>query len=158
MLKKFTYKFNEGPFITEKDLLGNWKEGNCRRALQYYFFKKHGIFLPPEKVLCPWAYKKTGKFIFREKINFDWEKLRPGDIIYAERKSSLKKGVSVEKSETSFDNRDEYLVSLHTAIFIGKSGKEIWHATSIEGKSCYWPISELVNYYLPVTVKRIIAR
>jgi hypothetical protein len=37
MLKKFTYKFDQGPFATEKELSGNWSLGNCRRALQYYF-------------------------------------------------------------------------------------------------------------------------
>ena len=153
-MKKFTYKFNEGPLPSIEELLSNWNIGNCRRAVQYYIFLKKKIFLKPEKVLCPEAYNDTGTFILNQGEKFSTFKLTDGDIIYAE-KIRNKERKLVGKSLKTFLNKNDYIISLHTAIFIGEKNKEIWHATAIEGSSCFWSLEKFLNYYHPVVVKRI---
>jgi len=153
MLKHFTYKFNEGPLSTIKELMESWNIGNCRRAVQYYIFKKKNIFLNLEDVLCPKAYNDTGIFIMKEGEEFSVEKLIDGDIIYAE-KIRNKEESPVNKTPQTFANKDEYIIALHTALFTEK--KEIWHATAIEGSSCTWSIDKFLYFYKPIAVKRIL--
>ncbi len=154
MLKNFTYKLNDGPLSSEKELLGIWDTGNCRRVVQYYTFLKNKIFLKPEEVLCPEAYNNTGTFVIKENKEFSTKELKDGDIIYAERIRN-KANELVDKSIKNFANKDDYIISLHTAIFTGEKNKEIWHATFIEGSSCFWSLEKFLNYYRPVAVKRI---
>lgn len=153
-LRNFIYKFNAGPFTTERELRDGWSEGNCRRALQLYFLLERDLFLKPEQVLCPAAYHETGEFVFKKGENIDFIKLRVGDIIYAE-KILGKDGNHIDKGESKFKNLDDYIVSLHTVIYAGEFGKEIWHATSIEGGSCFWPLEKFLHFYRPVAAKRI---
>ncbi|NVN96525.1 MAG: hypothetical protein HXX18_14715 [Bacteroidetes bacterium] len=153
-MKEFTYKFNEGPLSSVGELLGDWNTGNCRRVVQYYTFLKKKIFLKPEEVLCPEAYNNTGIFIINENEEFSISKLIDGDIIYAE-KIRNKEGELIDKSLKTFPSKDDYIISLHTAIFTGEKNKEIWHATAIEGSSCTWSLEKFLNYYLPIAVKRI---
>lgn len=153
-MKEFIYKFNEGPLFSIEELLGNWETGNCRRVVQYYTFLKKKIFLKPEEVLCPEAYNNTGIFIINENEEFSISKLIEGDIIYAE-KIRNKEGGLIDKSLKTFPSKNDYIISLHTAIFTGERGMEIWHATAIEGSSCFWSLEKFLNYYLPIAVKRI---
>jgi hypothetical protein len=140
---------------TKEELRGDWHVGNCRRALQYYFYVMRGLFLLPEEVLCPEAYYKTGEFVFKKGEIVDITKLQTGDIIYAER-IRAKDGSLVDKSEKSFSDVDDYIVALHTAIYVGEPRKEIWHATSIEGGSCQWSLTKFLEFYTPIAVKRIL--
>ena len=154
MLKQFTYKFTEGPFRSISELLSEWKSGNCRRAVQYFLYRKKRIFLKPEQVLCPEAFYNTGTFIMDNNNKFNSILLKEGDIIYAEKIRNKEKKV-VNKNKITFSNYDEYIVSLHTALYTNKKGKEIWHASLIEGKSSYWSLNKFLYYYKPVVVKRI---
>lgn len=145
MLRRFKYKFDAGPVATQEELLGNWEEGNCRKALQTYFLSARNIFLSPADVLCPRLYYETGKFIFTkdEAINFDL--LSNGDIIFAEKiggKAKTKTG-------------EEYIISLHTAIYTSEPGREVWQSTYIDGGSCYWSLRRFLDFYKPVAVKRL---
>ena len=153
-MKEFTYKFNDGPLSSEEKLLGNWNFGNCRRAIQYYILLKKKIFLKMEEILCPEAYYKTGVFIINENEEFSVAELIDSDIIYAE-KIRNKEGEKINKSNETFVSKDDYIVSLHTAIFTGEKDKEIWHATAIEGSSCFWSLEKFLNYYKMVAVKRV---
>jgi hypothetical protein len=153
-MKEFNYRFNEGPLSSAEKLLGDWDIGNCRRVVQYYTLLKKKIFLRPEEVLCPEAYNETGIFIINESEEFTISKLVDGDVIYAEKIRS-KDGESINKNLKTFINRDDYIISLHTAIFTGEKHKEIWHATAIEGSSCFWSLEKFLDYYHPVAVKRI---
>ncbi|MDP2705873.1 MAG: hypothetical protein Q8O49_01560 [bacterium] len=155
-LKSFVYKFDAGPFEKKEGLARDWKIGNCRRSLQYYFFEVHGIFLKPEEVLCPAAYHRTGSFVFEKGQDIDFRSLKEGDIIYAERIKD-KKGNLVEVGESKFANFEDYITSLHTAIYTGKLRKEIWHATSVEGKDCFWSLSKFLGFYKLIAVKRVLA-
>ena len=154
MLKDFTYKFNEGPFSTEGELNGEWNMGNCRRSVQLYIYNLKGLFLKPEQILCPEAYKETGHFVSGNDTEFSFENLVDGDIVYAEGLKN-KHGEPVDKSLPTFETKDEYLISLHTALLTGEKGKEIWHATAVEGGSCYWPLEKFLSFYKPVAAKRI---
>jgi hypothetical protein len=153
-LKYFSYQFDAGPLETKEELDGDWKTGNCRRALQYYFYATRGLFLLPKEVLCPEAYYQTGEFVFKKGDIVELSKLQPGDIIYAERIRS-KDGSPINKSEESFPTADDYIVALHTAIYVGEQDKEIWHATSIEGGSCQWPLAKFLKFYKPIAIKRL---
>lgn len=154
MTKEFTYKFNEGPLGTQEELLGDWSEGNCRRSVQLYIFGNKGIFLRPEQVLCPEAYNDTGTFVIDKGQKFHFESLMDGDVIYAERIRN-KQGEEVDKSEQTFPSLEDYITSLHTALYTEKKGKEIWHATAIEGMSCFWSQEQFLHFYKPIAAKRI---
>ena len=117
-------------------------------------FLKRKIFLPPEKVLCPEAYNNTGIFIINENEELSISKLIDGDIIYAE-KIRNKKGETTNKSYGTFPTKNDYIISLHTAIFTGEKDKEIWHVTAFENSSCFWSLEKFLNFYKPVAVKRI---
>ena len=154
MLKNFTYKFDARPVDSVEELLGDWKEGNCRRAVQYFLFKEKNIFLKPEQVLCPDAYHQTGEFVMRAGESLKTETLLPGDIIYAE-KIRDKEDKVVDKSPKTFPTEDDYIISLHTALFTGEKDKEIWHATAIEGRSCLWSLDKFLHFYKILSIKRI---
>lgn len=154
MLKDFTYKFNEGPFDTEQELTREWNTGNCRPAVQLYLYELRGTFLKPEQILCPKAFKKTGGFVTGNNIPFSFSELSDGDIIYAEGLKN-KHDEALDKSLPTFETKDEYLVSLHTALFTGEKNKEIWHATAVEGSSCYWSLEKFLTYYKPIAAKRV---
>ncbi len=155
ILKEFVYKFDEGPLESKEKLLENWTVGNCRRAVQYYIFEKFGIFLEPQKVLCPTSYRETGYLIWDDSKEFSFENLNDGDIIFAETIRN-KKGEKINKGRETFLTEDDYIVSLHTALFTKIAGKEIWHATAKEGKSCFWTKEKFLENYRPVSVRRII--
>jgi len=154
MLKQFSYQLNAGPLSTKEELLMDWNAGNCRRALQWYFLASKNLFLAPEQVLCPAAYYKTGNFIFTKGQEVNFSVLKKGDIVYAERIRN-KNGMHIDKSEKAFQNMDDYITSLHTAIYTGERNREIWHSTAIEGKSCYWSLEQFGKFYRSVAVKRI---
>ncbi len=153
-LKTFKYEFNAGPFATVEELRGAWSAGNCRRAVQYFLSVSRGIFLTPEEVLLPGAYYQTGVFVFDERQPIDFKALQAGDILYAE-KIRGKNDAPGEKGRDAFPDQDTYILNLHTALYIGADGKEIWHATAISGTSCYWSFKEFLHFYRPVVVKRI---
>ncbi len=154
MTKEFNYKFNKGPLDTQEELLSDWDEGNCRRAVQLYIFEKKGYFLEPEQVLCPKAYNDVGTFVINKGQEFSFESLEDGDIVYAE-KIRNKQGEEVDKSEDTFASLDEYIISLHTAMYTAEKDREIWHATAIEGRSCYWSKENFLHFYKLIVAKRI---
>ncbi len=154
MSKDFIYKFNEGPLVSEKELSGEWNIGNCRRAVQYYLWFEKKLFLAPQQILCPAAYRETGSFVTGNGQKFSFNLLEKGDIIYAE-KIRGKNGENLDKGEKNFNTNDKYIISLHTALFTKKTGEEIWHATAIEGKSCFWSLEKFLHYYRPIAAKRV---
>ncbi|HBP00204.1 MAG: hypothetical protein UU48_C0001G0055 [Candidatus Uhrbacteria bacterium GW2011_GWF2_41_16] len=154
MTKEFKYKFDAGPVASQEDLLSEWAIGNCRRAVQLYTFRKKNLFLKLEQVLCPAAYNETGVFVINKDQEFSFDSLVDGDIIYAE-KIRNKNGKEVDKSENTFNSADEYIISLHTALYTGEKDREIWHATAVEGSSCFWPLEKFLHFYKPIVAKRV---
>lgn len=153
-MRAFRYEYAAGPFESEQELGKAWGTGNCRRAIQLYMYESCGIFLPPQHILLPEAYHRTGSFVF-DNGSIDFEKLLPSDIIYAERLRGAN-GQAVDTSERTFATQDEYIRNLHSALWHGESAQEIWHATAIEGGSCFWPLQKFLYFYKPVAVKRVV--
>ena len=170
-LKNFIYKYDKGagPLSIEELEKENFTEGNCRLALQYYFYKESGLYLEPERILLPEAYKNVGKFVFKEEP-IDFSKLKRGYIIYAQNLRNSK-GELLNKDKEKFKNEDEWILYFHTAIFLGNIDGElldllpegdypknvplIWQSTIIEKGTCVWTFDKFLNYYKPISVKRL---
>ncbi len=153
-MDNFVYKIKNGP-LSKIDLKKPITEGNCRLAIQHYFFINHGIYLEPEKVLCPELYKSTGTLLENNQNKNFFNDLNQGDIILAERIKN-KKGESIDRTRAIYSNEDDWIIDLHSAIYLGKSENSIWHATAIDGGTCYWTIDRFLEYYKPVIAKRIL--
>jgi hypothetical protein len=156
MMKEFDYRFDAGPLGSADELAGEWDKGNCRRAVQLYLFSMRGEFLEPDRVLCPKIYNQTGIFVIDVDQQFDFDCLNNGDVIFAERLKDSR-GVEVNCGRTAFSSSDDYVISLHTAVYTGCKSREIWHATAIEGSSCYWNTQRFLEFYRPVAAKRLLS-
>jgi hypothetical protein len=146
-LKQFNYKFDKGPLLSKDLQKEDFKEGNCRLAIQYYFYKVHDLYLKPKLVLNPKGYEKLGKFIVREKefTKDSLTKLKEGDIIYADR---IKDKEDIELS------KKDWVVRLHSVIYLGNN--KIWHSNIVSKKSDYWSFDKFIKYYKPIAAKRVI--
>lgn len=145
-LKKFNYKFDKGPLLLKELKKEDFTEGNCRLAIQYYLYKIHNQYFKPNLILNPKAYNKVGKFIVEEgSFTKDaFKLLKEGDIIYADR----------IRNKDKIINKREWIVRLHTAIYLGKS--RVYHSSIIEGKSDIWTFNKFMKYYKPIAVKRVL--
>lgn len=151
----FTYQYLAGPVETEAELASGVTEGNCRLAIQQWFYELHGIFFKRAEIYLPGGYKHLGEFIFEEE-DIDWDQLQAGDIIFAENLRN-KKGEVIDRSLESFDSKDEWLFYLHSAQYLGKQNGQhfIWHASAICGGTCTWDLNTFLHNYRPVSVKRV---
>ncbi len=152
-LPSFTYRYDAGP-LTEDDLrLRKIGSGNCRLAIQAYFYFVYNKYLSPDQILLPNGYLRTGNFVTGEgEDNFIL--YNPGDVIYAERILS-KFGKKVNRRRKDFQSEAEWIVSLHSAIYLGEM--KVFHATSIEGETCVWEINKFCQFYRIVGVKRVLS-
>lgn len=164
-LRYFSYKFDKGSGPLPKKLLkGKIISGNCRLAVQDYFFSIHNYYLKPKDILLPLAYQKVGTFV---KL---FEK--GGDIIYAENVRNKKEEV-IYKDRKKYKNEDAWILFFHSAIYLGKMSKKIlnilpfesninfgtpviWHCSFISGSTDIWPLKKFLYYYKPVAAKRIL--
>ncbi|MDQ1300028.1 MAG: hypothetical protein QG636_696 [Patescibacteria group bacterium] len=155
-VEDYVYKYLLGPVESAEALNQPVTEGNCRLALQLYYFRVHGIFFQQNDIYLPGGYKAWGEFIFKEEP-IDFEKLQPGDVLYAQNFRG-KRGQELLKGIENFKDKDEWLYHLHSAIYVGKiSGTHyIWNATSIVGATITWPLETFVYYYKPISAKRIL--
>jgi len=131
----FSYQYLAGPVATKAEIEAGVPEGNCRFAIQQWFFELHGLFLKRDEIYLPGGYKVLGAFLFEETA-IDWDALQPGDIIFAENLRN-KLGKVIDRSLSSFDSKDEWLFYLHSAQYAGKENDThyIWHASAIAGGS-----------------------
>lgn len=155
----FVYKYLSGPVENKKDLDVEAKEGNCRFALQLYFYRIHKKFFERDEIYLPGGYKMIGEFIFKEEpIKF--ELLKSGDILYAQNWRN-KAGKLLDKGIENYKDKDEWLYYLHSAIYIGKINEKsdklyIWHATNIDGGPTLWDLDKFQYYYKPISAKRVL--
>lgn len=155
----FVYKYLAGPVETAEEIEAGVAEGNCRFALQLYFYRKHGVFFMKDEIYLPGGYKVTGKFIFEEEL-IDFDKLKAGDVVYAQNLRN-KEGKEVDKSLERYRDKDEWLYYLHSAIYIGRiddgtDNRYIWHATHIDGGPTLWTLENFEHYYKPISAKRLL--
>ena len=148
----FTYVFNAGPLPLEELTQANFTVGNCRRAIQDYLYCIHGLYLTPDQVLLPEGFVHTGEFITRDEF-VDWALYQPGDIIYAERIQD-KEHRAIDRSRTTYDSDEAWMVQLHSAIYMGSD--TVYHATAITGETCFWSIPKFLEYYKIIAVKRVL--
>ncbi len=158
-LHNFTYKFDAGPLPEDELRAGNFKVGNCRLALQDYFYQIKGLYISVENILLPRGFRETGKLVKSFDKNTSFSGLETGDVIYAE-KIRDKNANPVNKSRETFSSEDDWLISLHSAILLGRAEEEdseefIWHSSSIPGGTALWPVSKFLHYYKPIVAKRI---
>lgn len=157
--EQFSYKYLAGPVLTEKELNSDFTEGNCRFALQLYFYRIHGKFFERDEIYLPGGYKVLGEFVFKE-TDIDVNQLKPGDVLYAENIRN-KQGQKVDKSLERYRNKDEWLYYLHSLIYLGKLDDDsdtnyVWHATHIAGGPVVWDWDKFLHYYKPISAKRVI--
>jgi len=148
---KFTYTYLAGPVDTPAEL-ENITEGNCRLAIQLYFYRVWGRFIQKDEIYLPGGYKTLGTFIFKEEA-VNWSKARVGDIVYAQ---NIKKKDSTlyERDRDHYHTYDDWVYNFHTAIYVGEN--KFWHATSIVNGPAVWSREEFENYYKPISVKRLL--
>lgn len=156
---KFKYKYLAGPVLTKEELDADFPEGNCRFALQLYFYRIHGLFFGRDEIYLPGGYKVLGEFVFKE-TDINVNQLKTGDVIYAQNIIN-KQGDKVDKSLERYKDRDEWLYYLHSVIYLGElsddSGlKYIWHSTHIDDGPTVWDWNKFLHYYKPISVKRVI--
>lgn len=152
----FTYKYLAGPVDTRDQIDAGITEGNCRFALQLYFYKIHGIWFERDEIYLPGGYRVLGEFIFKEEP-IQFETLRRGDILYAQNWRD-KAGKLLNKGIENYKTKDEWLYYLHSAVYLGKINPNtdehyIWHATNIEGGPVLWTLEKFEYYYKPISVK-----
>jgi hypothetical protein len=146
-LKQFNYKFDKGPLLLKELKKEDFEEGNCRLAIQYYFYKVHALYLKPELVLNPKGYQKLGKFIINEKefTKDSLKELKEGDIIYADR---------IRDKEDIKLSKKDWIIRLHSAIYVGDN--KVWHSSIVAKKSGYWSFDKFIKYYKPIAAKRVL--
>ncbi|CAN5699082.1 hypothetical protein BH11PAT2_BH11PAT2_05250 [soil metagenome] len=155
-VENFVYKYLIGPVESVETFNLPVTEGNCRLALQLYYYRIHGIFFQKDDIYLPGGYKVWGQFIFKEEP-IDFDKLKLGDVIYAQNFRG-KRGQELLKGIEHFKDKDEWLWHLHSAIYVGKVDgiHYIWNATSIVGETIIWPLETFEYYYKPISAKRIL--
>ena len=146
-LKQFKYQFDKGPLLLKELEKEDFEEGNCRLAIQYYFYKVHGLYIKPNLVLNPRGYEKLGRFIIKEKefTKDSLEELKEGDVLYADRIRD-EKAIKLSKKD--------WIVRLHSAIYLG--GNKVWHSNFVDKKSGYWSFNKFIKYYKPIAAKRVL--
>lgn len=155
-VENFAYKYLLGPVESIEDLSQSIAEGNCRLALQLYYFRVHNTFFQKDDIYLPGGYKVWGEFVFKEEP-IDFDSLLPGDVLYAQNLRG-KRGQELLKGIENFKDKDEWLYHLHSAIYVGKvdGAHYIWNATSIVGGTITWPLDTFEYYYRLISAKRIL--
>jgi len=156
---QFKYSYLAGPVEAPEEIDIGVTEGNCRFALQLYYYRLYNHFLKRDEVYLPGGYKKLGKFVFKEEL-IDFDLLKEGDVLYAQNLRN-KKGKFLEKDIENYETKDKWLYCLHSAIYLGRVDVDsdeqyVWHATNIEGGPALWTLDRFLYYYLPISAKRIL--
>jgi hypothetical protein len=156
ILPQYLYSFDAGPLLPEF-LESSPSIGNCRLAIQLYFYRLHNQIFLPDEILCPKSYRETGVKVDLDFNHPNWiSYAQIGDVIFAERIKN-KDGQLVDRSINYFkQNEDEYIIYLHTAIISNIEPFEIWHATTITSNTCFWDFNKFNNYYKIISVRRFI--
>lgn len=171
MLQRFSYKFDAGP-LDVSALGSQFATGNCRRAVQYYYFEAHGYVIKPEQSLCPALFDEVGEFVVRDNHQLSNEaffsKLLPADLVFAERIVNAN-GLPILRKYADANDR---IIRLHSAVFLG-SGKSIplgllpddrslnrdseyiWHSSAAAKGTAVWTTQQFAEYYQPVAAKRL---
>ena len=168
-LHNFGYEYLRGP-VSEDVLKTEISEGNCRLAVQDYFYTIYGIYLNENEIILPEAEDK-GILMENNDIDIFLKNLKEGDIFYGE-KIKTSKGRRVNLGEKRIANENEWLTNLHMGIYLGIQPSEVlkslsynemdmdkpvvWHSSFISKGTSLWSIDKFCEYYKPVFIRRII--
>lgn len=143
-IPSFVYNYESGPFASLQEMQEGFKTGNCRRAVQAYFWYALGAFIPAEDILSP---EMLGKFIPVDDENNSFESACVHDVIYAERRNKA------SKTAASLNNR-AVMMNWHSAVFLGNllrgsaiDLQHLYHSSMICGGSATWTTHEFLDYY-----------
>ena len=153
--KQFTYSYRAGPVDTKAELQAA-QEGNCRFAIQVYFYELHNVWLAKDEIYLPGGYQSLGRFVYQEE-SIAWDTVQPGDIVYAQRLRN-RAGAPIDQSLSFYQqNKDEWRYHLHSAIYAGSTNGTsfIWHATSVANGTAFWTLAEF-HYYQAISIKRVL--
>jgi len=168
-LRNFSYKYLHGP-VSEDVLKTEITEGNCRLAVQDYFYTNYGIYLDQNEIVLPRA-KNNGLLMENNDTSVFLNNLKEGDIIYGEKiKTSTGKRVNLDEKRIA--NENEWLTGLHLGVYMGVQSSEvlsslsyneaditkpvIWHSSFISKGTSLWSVDKFCEYYKPVIARRII--
>ena len=169
-----SYAFNAGP-LPERELSDEITAGNCRLLLQLYFYKFYGKYFSKDLLLNPEAYTSTGEFIRDCYAEDFFENLPNSTVIYAQRLLDRDDN-PVDHSPAAFANYEDYIIRLHSALYISDVNQlidntpsdmpiddtvqpgspVILHATYIQGSTCVWSVAKFLHYYQPIAAKSFI--
>lgn len=147
---QFSYSYLAGPIDTPEEL-ERLTEGNCRLAIQLYFYRVRGVFLKKDEIYLPGGYQHLGSFVYKEAA-IDWKQALPGDIVYAQN-IKKKDGSPFERNRDNYPNYEDWVYDFHSAIYTGNN--QIYHATSIENGPVVWSLQQFSEYYKPMSLKRL---
>lgn len=170
-LHQLSYEFLHGPVPVE-GLLGTPSEGNCRLAVQDYFYTQLGIYLEPEEIVPPQAFTGEGMMPLQAMSDTQiFDLLRRGDIVYAQKlrdsKGRIVKGSNISEHEKMRNLHmavylgilDDQIISRLPVIDVPISGEAmVWHSSYISGGTAVWPVEKFCHFYQPVIAKRIVIR
>lgn len=171
ILGNLEYSYLDGP-VSLEELQVRPVKGNCRLAVQQYFYETHGIYLSGRDIVLPDAYEGRGKIVKNSQNGPDnfFNGLQKGDIVHAEKlRDSC--GRKFRPDSKKFETEYERLVHLHLAIYLGLPTDEIlsrfsfnkidpkkpviWHSTFIAKGTDVWSLEEFYYYYKPEIAMRI---
>lgn len=170
-LHNFKYNYFRGP-ISLDDLQTEITEGNCRLAVQDYFYTNHGLYLNREELILS-ERMINGSDVKKNQgdiVDF-FSDLKEGDIVYADKlRNSLEKELTPRSEK--FANEEERLINLHLGVYLGIQKNEnssrfsfnnidtkkpvIWHSSFISKGTALWSIDEFCYYYKPFVARGII--
>ena len=173
MLPSYSYRYYEGPLSLEQ-LQQKPPVGNCRRAVQDYYWTFHGKYLGSEDIVFPEALKNEGIIVkkFQNDTDDFSSDLQTGDIVYAE-KLRDSRGIVFSSAKHVSLSEEERMRNFHLGVYIGvptaeilariptievidKGRPTIWHASFIAGGTDLWPVDRFCYYYRPVLATRLL--
>ncbi len=129
-----------------------FQEGNCRFAIQLYFYRIHNHWLEKDEVYLPGGYEHLGEFVFREE-SIDFSVLKPSNIIYAQNLKQKDGTYYARDPKTTRRSPTGDLIS--TQLYT--SAKLLIRITFTAPVvfAAVWPLEQFVEYYKPISVKRL---
>ncbi|MFA6185388.1 MAG: hypothetical protein WCT51_02900 [Candidatus Shapirobacteria bacterium] len=155
-LHNFKYNYLRGP-VSYEDLQTEIVEGNCRLAVQDYFYINHDLYLGRKDLILS-KEMVNGFDVIKNQDNIGdfFSRLKEGDIVYADNlRNSF--GNELKPRSEKFPNEEERLLNLHLGVYLDRLNQPtIWHSSFISKGTVLWSIDEFCYYYKPFIARRII--
>jgi len=152
-LHNFGYDYFRGP-VSREELQEEIAKGNCRLAVQDYFYTIHDLYLDKEEVILSGKMiSETDVIKNQGNIGEFFSRLKKGDVVYADKRRNSQ-GEELEPGSEKFKTEEERLLNLHLGIYL-ENPPTIWHSSFISKGTALWPIDKFCYYYKPFVARRI---